>query len=223
MYKKLFVAMVAVAASITANAQTQKGSQLLGGSLSFGFSQEKGKRFNGVNTYNAEDKTSYFGIGPDYSYFIADNLDLGANAGYSYNKSETSDSYNATGAALAVRSRAFSVGMNLRKYFLYDGKIGIRTGPFVQYVLNKQTPDNFGDIPGRLSNDIYDIKTIAGGLGLDIAFFPTRHLGFTTSIGSVRYRHSNNKGSYGDTRTNGMDLSFMSSGLTISAFYAFGK
>ncbi|MES2267954.1 MAG: hypothetical protein V4520_14430 [Bacteroidota bacterium] len=196
MYKKLLLVFVSVIAIQTAKAQTQKGSQMLGASFGFSTSSSDSKPLDAnTNTYgsNVHSKTTSYNVYPNYSYFIADNLDLGFTVGYGRSKQENTDN---TGLQNLQKSHTFSAGAYLRKYVLYDNKIGIRTGPYVNYSYGKQeTAYSYYATQYNYSNKIY-----AGGVGLDFVYFPVKKLGLAARLGNINYVYQttdgSNKGTY---------------------------
>ncbi|MDB5110206.1 MAG: hypothetical protein JWR67_1320 [Mucilaginibacter sp.] len=219
MKKTLILILIAIGGTFSVKAQTQKGNQLLGGFLGFSTGSGTNNYTNGQNGTNSTDKTSSFSIGPSYSYFIANNLDLGASIGYTDQK--TNYSYlrpPASNAPLVYDSRSFASSIYLRKYFLYNGKIGIRTGPYAQYFFTK-SDQNYID---PASNYNYQIRSINAGLGLDLVYFPTKKLGLSSSIGSLAYNHSTSNQTYVQTKSDSFALN-LSSAVNLSIFYSFGK
>jgi hypothetical protein len=229
MYKKIILMLLALScAATTLKAQTEKGSQLLGGGL--GVSQ--GKSTNeygsgvGYNSYSYTNKTTSFSIGPNYSYFVAKNLDLGGSVGYTYQNSKFTDNVNQTNTPDNVKIQSLSVSVYLRKYFLYDNKIGIRTGPYATFQRNTTT-NSLSTIPAGSYIPYYESQkgnSAGGGLALDFVYFPYKKLGLAASMGSLSYNHydsSNDQDGY-KTRSNSVNLSVFS-GVNFSVFYAFGK
>ena len=137
MYKKTSFIILALLGAFTVNAQTQKGNQLLGGSIFFSTSKNTNDYFvNPDYQYNVSNERKFtgFSIGPSYSYFVANNLDLGVNAGYNTSKiTYTYPSGNINNQPGEAKTNGYSASVYLRKYYLYNNKIGIRTGPFAQY------------------------------------------------------------------------------------------
>ncbi|RWY57525.1 hypothetical protein [Mucilaginibacter gilvus] len=89
MSKKFYLLLTLSVISLAGRAQTQKGNQLLGGSLSLSTASGTNTEYSSVpgsapDVFN--DKTHSFSIGPSYSYFLANNLDLGASLEYSSGK-----------------------------------------------------------------------------------------------------------------------------------------
>jgi hypothetical protein len=78
------------------NAQTEKGSQTLGINLNGSYQSQNGDY---ISTYDnsstsAASTSKSFGIGPGYSYFIADKLDISASLDYAYTKTTSAGIYN---------------------------------------------------------------------------------------------------------------------------------
>src|ERR1700753_313472 len=83
--KKSWIVLAALLPAFTSShAQTEKGNQTLGLNLGLSTLQSSGFNVNqsdySTSTDNA--KTTIFNIGPNYSYFIADNLEIGVDLSY---------------------------------------------------------------------------------------------------------------------------------------------
>jgi len=133
MYKKLLLVVLSCIALQTVKAQTEKGSQSLGLGFSVATSNTNTSYYNSVSgTYstNAKGKQTSFSVAPSYSYFIADKLDIGTSLSYG----QSTTKYNPDlSTATKSTSKGFTGSIFLRKYFLYNDKIGIRTGPYFNY------------------------------------------------------------------------------------------
>jgi hypothetical protein len=219
----LSVAMLLVAA--TSQGQTQKGSQLLGGFLNLTTGKGTTTEYGGIagsKPVISNNKLNNFGIGPSYSYFIADNLDLGANGGYSSQK----ESSNYMGAGTdAEKQNGYNYAVYLRKYFLYENKVGFRMGPYASYQYIKSSAGNAASITGleKTTN-----KDFSAGIGFDFIYFPTHHLGLAATLGTLSYSHVLHSEFEGDQLTiedkdHGFGLNLANSNLALSVFYSFGK
>lgn len=182
-------------------AQTQKGNQLLGGSVSFEIGNGKSDQLdysNSAYSYSSKNKISSFGLGPIYSYFVADQLDLGVSLGYG--KAKTTYSYsvgnpNLNALPSKTSSQTVSGGIYLRKYFLYKQKVGIRTGPFIEYLKSKYTNEYL--LPQSTNyNNNQSNSTLGTGLGLDFVYFPINRFGVFANLGAVRYAHTRSEYQY---------------------------
>lgn len=211
--------LIAIAALLFAyqisNAQTEKGTQNLGLNMSIGYLKVNTLSGSGSPTGDSHKNTS-FSIGPDYSFFIADNLDLGFSVSYSASKQEyTNVSPN------IQESHGYSAGVYMRKYFLYDGKIGLRTGGHLNY-----GHDNTKyTATGTSSFYNYDSKSnsFAIGAGLELVAYPAKKLGISASLAGFNYAYAKqDAGTMGKTDLNSFNFSTASDGLTMSVFYVFG-
>ncbi|MEX8547096.1 MAG: hypothetical protein V5804_05785 [Mucilaginibacter sp.] len=231
MNKKLTLIILVFTTCFTVKAQTQKGSQLLGGSVLFGITNDKSDNVNYTNSsYNNSYKSKEisFSIGPDYSYFVANNLDLGLSLGYGTDK--TTYNYSVANTSYSVlpyknNNQYYSGGIYLRKYFLYNQKIGIRTGPYAQYQKYKYQVDY---LEPQVNNNNFSQtgNYVNTGFILDIVYFPTKRIGLTSTLGTLGYVYGNSKfvGSYsnGQDKVNSFGVRFVSA-LNLSLVYCFGK
>lgn len=228
MNKKLTLIIFALIGSITLKAQTQKGDQLLGGNIGFSIANGNTDYANFNNSsynYSGKTKTNSFSIGPNYSFFIADDLDLGASAGYATQKTTYNYSvYNPATTILVNENKIQSVSgsVYLRKYFLYKQKIGVRTGPYAQYYSSKYQ-NTYLD-PSAVNNNTQKGYTVNAGLILDLVYFPTRRIGIASNLGSLAYSHydiKNDSQSFSNhDKSNTFGLGFTSA-LNLSVFYCF--
>ena len=222
MKKLVILVAVLLFASLASQAQTSKGDQTLGADL--GFSYSKGNQLyldpsSGSVDNSSNGKTTSFTISPNYSYFIADNLDLGASLDYvSYvnNANNTNPGYQNKNA-----NRTYGASVFLRKYFMYQNKIGLRVGAYISY--DKQTYNY--DYPEPNSINDYDSNQddYIGGLNLALVYYPAKHLGLSASLANLSYTHSKaNNGDQGTSSNNTVDFGYINDGLTCSVFYVFG-
>lgn len=80
--KKILLTLTAVTAmTFAANAQTEKGTHIVGGQIGFETSKVK----------DTDNKNNSFSIAPQYGYFVSDNFALGLGLGYSWDKAELGD------------------------------------------------------------------------------------------------------------------------------------
>jgi hypothetical protein len=225
MYRSFYLLFIALAFSTTVQAQTQKGSHLLGGSLSFvtgkGTTTEYPMDAGGAPTL-INNKINSFSIGPSYSYFVANNLDLGGSLAYSTFR-ETSILPNV--ASEMEKQRGFNYSVYLRKYFLFENKVGFRVGPYMSYQHTKASSDFGSSVVGvqEIKSKLFD-----AGIGFDFVYFPTQRIGLAANIGALGYEHinytrsDNNQLSMQEKdRTFGLNLA--NSNLALSVFYSFGK
>jgi len=217
--KKILLFVAILFASQFAKAQTEKGTQTLGANLQFFHSTNNGTSINPYNNAvtNVDQKSTTFSIGPSYSYFIANHLDLGAQLYYTTNRSTYGDM-----ASLQKQvSNTYGTNLYLRKYFMYQGKIGIRTGPYLGYSHATATTTN------PLADAIYNSKAYTNnynaGLNCELLFYPTRQLGVSLMVANLSYQHFNTNSNQGDTRGDFVNLNLISNGAVVSVFYVIGS
>ncbi len=226
MSKKIILMLLALSgAASTLKAQTEKGNQLLGGSVGFNTSSGNNVSGNSTNISNADTKSTRYNIGPNYSYFIAKNLDLGLSLSYDYQKSTQTDAANNQYFESKYKN---ATGMIfLRRYFLYENKIGIRTGPYASYSYGRQNTNNSTIISNNnLGTTLQKDWSYGAGVGLDIVYFPVKKLGLSSAIGSLSYGHGEDRSnSYGNiSNSNSNTFGFnLASTINFSVFYVFGK
>lgn len=211
--KKLTFLLLAALSGLTASAQTEKGSQWIGGTISASHNNSKLTNSNLNQQQNNTRKTSEFSIGPSYSYFIADNLGLSGTLGYSNStQEEASNNHSAEQKYNTVNG---SIALN--KYALYEQKVGVRFGPFANYSYGKDRRSNSEPDYG---NDSAKQRALTTGLSLDFVYFPVKQIGMVARIGSIYYEYLNLDGSGSHIKQNGINLNIMSS-TTFSLYYAF--
>lgn len=203
-------------------AQTEKGNQTLGLYLQFQYSASTENVFNKADFSLSSTKTKNTSIatGPIYSYFIADNTDVGG----SFSLGSYSYTYPASGSTARNHNRNYEGTIFMRRYFLYANKIGIRTGPFLAYNWGNQEYNNPPD------QSIYDYgQTNHGytvGAKLEAVYYPSKHFGLSALLADVGFQHSNSKsysnGSFDNASGNGGFFNILTSGFGLSLCYVFG-
>ena len=213
MYKKLLLVVLSVIALQTAKAQTEKGNQLLGASFGVSFTNSNNQTvFDNTISDNFKGKLTSYSVAPSYSYFMADKLDIGASVGYAYSNQKYDP---ALGSQIQQQSKNFSTSVFLRKYFLWDNKIGIRTGPYLNYQKQKQ-------LYVYTSNENkYDSDSYGGGINMDLVYYPSKHIGLAAALANLSYQHQKFTG-YSQGNANSFNLNFVNS-FILSAYYVFGK
>jgi len=204
----------------TSKAQTEKGSQTLGVNLGFQYSNQSGVNISTPdNSLTAQsNKYTSFSIGPSYSYFIADNLDLGATLNYSLNNYNYGpDSYYIT----KQDNKNYGGTVFLRKYVLYKNKIGFRVGPYLGYSIDDQKYIYSAQF--NTNNTDSKSNSYQGGANLDLVYYPTKHLGVSISLANLSYEHTKtNNGAQGFANTDEVNFAFVNNNLAVSLLYVFG-
>jgi hypothetical protein len=200
-------------------AQTEKGSQTLGVNLGFEYYTQTGVSVNPADNslMSQTNKYTSFSVGPAYSYFIADNLDLGAMLNYTF----ANNSYGPNSYTTEYNTKNYGGTVFLRKYFLYKNKFGFRVGPYFGYSINDQK--TVYDAQYNIQNTDSKSNTYAGGATIDLVYYPTKHLGVSVSLANLNYEHTKtNNGPQGFSNTDQVNFNFIDNNLSLSLLYVFG-
>jgi hypothetical protein len=215
MKKSIVLIAVFLLAAVVSQAQTEKGTQTLGLDLGFGYNKSNGIATSpdGSTSSNMYSKSTDFSIGPDYSYFIADKLDIGTSLSYSTN------TYNypfQTNSIYKQSTYAYGGIIFLRKYFMYNDKLGLRAGPYAGYSRSDSKSINADPIYNSESKtDIY-----TAGAKLELVYYPSKKLGFSAMLANLNYAHyKTDMGVMGHTSADNISMAFVNNGLGISIFY----
>jgi hypothetical protein len=220
--KKILVLITAFLCSYQiSKAQTGKGTQNLGLSLGYSHNDNMYNLAPSANYYGSSQRTkiSNFNIGPNYSYFIADRSEIGGslyfNTSTTINIFSTITNYNFTRQV----SNIYGAFLYFRRYFMYENKIGFRTGPFAGYSRGpgKLSSNPTGTYDGNNTSNDYN----AGG-NLDLVYYPSNKLGISATFISLQYSKDVTRSGSTYTRNENFGINFIDSGLTLTAFYVFG-
>ncbi len=173
---------------LTAQAQTDQGSLMVGGGLSFSSSTFK----SGTTT---SDPVTSFSITPRVGYFIADRFVAGLQLGYSTANYNLFDDDEDEG-----NTRALSIGPYVR-YFVPFGE-----DKFAFYVQGDFLYGTARFKPEGTSTDPDPIQTINVGISPGFTFFPAEKLGIDLQLSGFQFENS----SIGDgnTKSSSTDISF---------------
>ncbi|MEO6630243.1 MAG: outer membrane beta-barrel protein, partial [Mucilaginibacter sp.] len=167
------------------NAQTEKGNQTLGFYVGLQYNQSTDNYFDNtsIGFTTSKVKTANFNLGPLYSYFIADNLDLGATIMLS--SYSTTTSYPTVAGSNQNHNNSYTALVFLRKYYLYAGKIGIRTGPYAGYIWANQGYD----YPAAQATNSYSSDGHAYLVGgkVEAVYFPSKHFGVSALLANLNF------------------------------------
>lgn len=224
MKKNLLLIVIPLLVFNTAYAQTEKGDHTLGFNLGYLHSNSNETLISSFDSTasTAITKTTNFSIGPNYSYFIMNNLDLGASLQYSYDLQHSLPVNNQFGEK--ETTHMYGASVFLRKYFMCAGKIGFRTGPYLGYMHSDAKNTSEGSTADPLNDLTTKTNTFNAGINLDLVFFPSKRLGVAASIANLEYDHfKRNDVPTGDHETgDDLNFNFVNTGLVLSVFFIFG-
>jgi hypothetical protein len=208
-------------------AQTEKGIQIAGLDLGYGFNNSNSVIINPGNNNSVatlNSKASNFNIGPGYSYFIADNFSIGSAIFWSgSNVTTITPAIATTNYNYATKQTVtnYSGQLFADKYFVHKNKIGFRTGAYIGYGIEKQVTNyssyySFDDLN---SNSNYYF----GGVYLDLVYYPMKKMGMSARLANLSYEHyNNNNTTQGHNSGDELNFSDISDNLSLSIFYVFG-
>jgi outer membrane protein W len=232
--KKFFFLLALGLASISANAQNPTsastggaipaGTISVGGSIGFNTSSNKSEFKISNNNYSDETTNSQFRFSPAVGYFLADNLAVGLNLGYT-----------------ATSNKVTRTGPGRTSPNALDASTTLRVGPYAQYY--KMLSDQFGVLgtlgagyqssftPSYGTNSNNVIETRGNGfyaaLTPGVIFFPIPRFGISASIGTLGYdrvstKRSNDADDATASRSN-FGASFGFDQLLFGGTYYFGR
>lgn len=219
MKKNLILAAAFLFAAKLATAQTEKGTQNLGLNFTEAHQTQNGTALNTTDNsfYPTSGKQTQLTIGPSYSYFIANKLDIGVDLSYSHFYSFNTPDYIPEKQVQNI----LSGDIFLRKYLMCSDKFGFRAGPYAGYGYTRTDYTYTTYYPGDLEHSTE--HGIYGGIRLDLVYYPAKHLGLSATLANAQYEHDKvNNGNIGSTSDNNYSLALITNGLGVSVFYAFG-
>lgn len=181
MKKLILLFTIVVALVLNADAQTEKGKWILGGTAAY----ESAKR-------GADPKASqYLSIIPNIGYFVSDNFALGTGIGYSYQK---------TGFAIPT-------GQNDAVVINPFGRYYVSLSDQFKFFGQASVPLEFGTVKSVDVSGDTGVKTgsstlIGVVLSPGFAFFPTKKIGVELALAGMAYRNYSVEDASGDKIAN---------------------
>lgn len=223
MKKTLSLFVLAFAGLNIAYAQTEQGTKNLGLNLSYHSTNQKSFVTNYLDNldneiYSQKQTSSNYFIGPSFSYFIANKLEMGVSAIYGYDKYKVDYSNDPKIEQLytdyEVKQNSYIGTFFLRKYVMFTEQLGLRTGPYISYSYSKTTSDTGNE---------NSYKSYIGGIDLGIEYFPIKKLGIAANLADISYHHSKQDLSdSNETKSNTFGFSLTNS-LNLSLVWVFSK
>jgi hypothetical protein len=164
MKRTFFTLLVLACASMSAFAQFEQGTKLVGGNFGLEFSTSKSKYNNQTNTNG---KSTSFSFEPKFGYFVINNLVVGGELGL------TLSSWKSDGESGKETSTSLTIGPFVRYYFqpgiFVEGKYAVGT--------LKAKDDFFGDV------EEYKYALSGVSLGAGYAYFLNDNIALEPMIG----------------------------------------
>ncbi|MFB2118903.1 outer membrane beta-barrel protein [Parapedobacter sp. 2B3] len=161
--KKLFLTLsAAVALTFAANAQTEKGKTILGGTVSYDYS----------NVKDVDGNDQSFSIIPSVGVFVNDNVAVGLGIGYAWGQDDNGTTKTQAGEFSAAPFARLYKGDGNFKFF---GQVSVPMG----WGTTKADGDKTG------SSARYGVEVAPG-----FAFFPTEKIGIEFSVRGLYYQNA---------------------------------
>ncbi|TDO22557.1 porin family protein [Pedobacter duraquae] len=192
MKKRYLLCAVLCIALSSVHAQTEKGNNFIGGSISYSRTTITPAGSQNVTTSVG----NYFNVSPKFGHFIKKNLAIGLSLAYVDNKNSSETNYvngsTSVVSSLNTKERNFSVGPIIRYYidvvdkfkFFGQGSLGIGVGKSSQI-----TPASAIDFMMLK----YKYTTYNASANPGFAFFPTKKLAFEFSFPLFSYNNQDMK------------------------------
>src|ERR1700722_18173950 len=182
MKKSLIVLKESLLAFFSLKAQTEKGNKNLGVTTTFSILQSSNLNINQNDFSTSTDgyKSTTFTFGPYYSYFIADNLDIGINLSYQSSVANYNNNDPNVEGPQKLSSRQYSGDVIVQRYFMHKNRIGLRVGAYLGYGYDSQATA-YGS-PYQANNNGSKSNYGWAGLNTDLVYYPSKHLGLAANI-----------------------------------------
>jgi len=201
-------------------AQNQKSDQTLGLGLDFSANSANFNYFgsSGYGINYTRSSAAGFSTNLNYGYFLATNLDIGASAGFGSGATNYTD--HPSNAITKESDKNYFSSVYVRKYFLFNNKIGIRTGPYVAY---QYFSTKYSYIPDTNPANNISGSNYHAGIIADFVYYPSKKIGLAVNLGSLSYNYGKLNYTQQSENVNGVNLAFLNNSLMLSAYYVFGN
>ncbi|GAA0877804.1 hypothetical protein GCM10009119_07720 [Algoriphagus jejuensis] len=223
MKKMLLAVLPLFMLSLTAFAQLEKGTILLGGGVGYSSSTSNSESSNAYNEY----QNTNFSFSPDAGYFFKDTWVLGISLPFSGQTTKVNTDYASGAEDTNSESKTSSYGVApfVRKYFPFGEKMAfygqVKTGYFHQTTENIPNVNDDSSSTTRGSNQ-FNVVTTAG-----LSYFPKTWLGINLSISPLSFSTSSSEedryGETFETKSGGLNFGVDSSAIGLGVNFFLGK
>lgn len=209
MKKQLLSLAMLCAVAFASNAQTEKGDNLIGGSISYNRDKQKPENLNNL----ISQESTNFAITPRFGHFISKNLAIGLSAGFTRSKNSSELSFYTGNNTLISNSESkndnFNVGPFVRYYVNIIDKFKFFGQGNVSVAFGKSVSLDGGSITVIPRSTKYKTTSYAAAVNPGFAFFPTKHWAFELSFPLLSY----NKYKMKDDGNNAFSLAYQNQGF----------
>lgn len=233
MKSKLLITGILCAIAFTANAQTEKGKNLINGSVGFS-STERSFGDNNINSSgNYLEKTKIVSIMPRFGHFISNNLALGLGVGYAYSKSISDRNYSSASSIDLSHQVAKQSSINFSPFVRYYIDIAEKfkffgqISPSIGFGKGEQSISqsfyNGTQTINNLSAGDWKFTTYGAEINPGFAFFPSKRWAIEFSFPLIKYAKTkpNNQGTNTITLGSSEDFSFATSSFNPNIGFSF--
>jgi outer membrane protein len=166
--KKLILSLTAVVAlAFSANAQTEKGKWILGGTASYQSVKSDADGAKAAQELN---------IVPSVGYFVSNNFALGTGIGYSYSKLGTASTSGQNEAVVVSPFGRYYVGLSDQFKFFGQAAVPLAFGTV-------KATDASGDTGAKTGTS----TSVGVALSPGFAYFPTKKIGIEFAFKGISY------------------------------------
>ena len=219
--KKRFLMLVLLGGAATAvHAQTAipAGTVSLGGNVGY-YRHTVSSQVPGANLHY-ESVSSQFQLAPSVGYFVAENLAVGLNLGYTATKNKYTSTFSSSPSDLAPNV-TFRSGAYVQYYKMLTDQFGLvgTLGGGYQY---NRTTNVFGPA-GNMSTNETKQKGYYASLTPGIVYFPVPKLGISATLGSLAFSRLKETPNASEPVTTDFGASFGLNQLQFGGTYYFGR
>ncbi|SKB89028.1 outer membrane beta-barrel protein [Daejeonella lutea] len=168
--KKLILSLTAVVAiALSANAQTEKGKWILGGTASYDSQKSDADGAKASETLS---------LVPNLGYFVSDNFALGTGVGYNYSKVGTASPSGYNEAFVVSPFGRYYVGLSDQFKFFGQAAVPLAFGTV------KATDAN-----GEAGAKVGSSTAVGVALSPGFAYFPTKKIGIEFAFRGISYNN----------------------------------
>ncbi|WP_338410327.1 outer membrane beta-barrel protein [uncultured Flavobacterium sp.] len=179
------------------NAQTEKGTKLIGGDFSIGFN--KNKSTNTIDNLNTTNKSYGVNLSPKFGYFIKNNLAIGTSIYFANSKNENEDFNNENNSFIKVKTISTSVGANffVNYYKPIIGKLSIILNNNIGFYNSKSTYINSQNTDeNSIKSNNFSINVNPG-----LIYFINNKFSLSYKLLNIQYYHGKSTNSNNENST----------------------
>ncbi|MFW0718826.1 outer membrane beta-barrel protein [Pedobacter sp. N23S346] len=189
MKKQLLTIAVLCAVAFTVNAQTEKGDNLIGGSISYSSDKRTPENLNNLTSQ----KSTNISITPRFGHFVSNNVAIGLSVGYIRSKNFYESNLSTPTSILIYNTESTNETFNIGPFVRYYVNIVDKFKFFGQgnafFAFGKSVSVDGGSITVIPRSTKYKTTIYGAAINPGFAFFPTKRWAFEFSFPLVSYNN----------------------------------